>query len=155
MSSGIGLAILVAVLLGLASPAPSIADPSPSTKTPAPVESAKNPKVFENSEFSLNTYTWDWAPWMRSFMDQLEEKWEAPEAYASGGVSGTVVLKVTVTKAGSVAIVDVPDQETRLELVTASVDLVKRLSGLQPLPEHFPEEVLVLVMALKYVKQGQ
>ncbi len=106
--------------------------------------------VAIDGDFSLNTYEWDYAPWMKRFENQLHRVWMAPYAYRVGIISGMTVIKLVVRKDGVPESMEVLKTEGHESLHEASVAALKAFAPYAPLPAHFPEETLVITLGLHY-----
>ena len=100
--------------------------------------------------FSLNTYEWDYAPWMHRFVNELYRYWVAPYAYRLGLLTGHTTIKLVVRKDGTVASMDVVEEEGHQSLHDASVAALRAFAPYAPLPPGFPEENLVITLGLYY-----
>jgi TonB family protein len=99
---------------------------------------------------ALNTYTWDWAPWVKGFQQNLHNHWNAPHAYKLGIISGDVALRITVEKNGHFSEIKIVSNTGHQSFVKASVQTVEKISPAAPLPETFSEEHLIITLSLHY-----
>ncbi|MEN8007634.1 MAG: energy transducer TonB [Candidatus Krumholzibacteriota bacterium] len=106
--------------------------------------------VAFNGDYSLNTYEWDYAPWMTRFQNELYRHWMAPYAYRIGVISGMTVIKLVIRKDGRVQSMEVLETDGHDSLHDASEAALKAFAPYWPLPEHFPEENLVITLGLHY-----
>ena len=106
--------------------------------------------VAIDGDFSLNTYEWDYAPWMKRFENQLHRVWMAPYAYRVGIISGKTVIRLVVAKDGRPLSMEVLETEGHESLHEASIAALKAFAPYAPLPAHFPEETLVITLGLHY-----
>ena len=106
--------------------------------------------VAIDGDFSLNTYEWDYAPWMKRFENQLHRVWMAPYAYRVGIISGKTVIRLVVQKNGVPSAMEVLETEGHDSLHEASIAALKAFAPYAPLPAHFPEETLVITLGLHY-----
>jgi len=106
--------------------------------------------VAIQSDFRLNTIEWDWAPWMNRFTNELYRHWMAPYAYRLGVINGITVIQLVVGKDGRVQSMEVVETEGHQSLHDASEAALKAFAPYWPLPDHFPEENLVITLALHY-----
>ncbi len=106
--------------------------------------------VAIDGDFSLNTYEWDYAPWMRRFENELHRHWMAPYAYRLGVINGVTLIKIVVARDGTLASLEVMETEGHPSLHDASVAALKAFAPYAALPGHFPEENLVITLALHY-----
>jgi outer membrane biosynthesis protein TonB len=106
--------------------------------------------VAIDGDFSLNTYEWDYGPWMRRFQNELYRHWMAPYAYRLGVISGMTVIKLVIRKDGRVESMEVLETDGHQSLHDASEAALKAFAPYWPLPDHFPEENLVITLGLHY-----
>lgn len=106
--------------------------------------------VAIDGDFSLNTYEWDYAPWMHRFTNELYRHWIPPYAYKLGILDGRTVIRLVVAKSGRVEAMDVVDTQGHESLHEASVAALQAFAPYAPLPPHFPEENLVITLGLYY-----
>ena len=106
--------------------------------------------VAIDGDFSLNTYEWDYAPWMKRFENELHRHWVAPYAYRLGVISGMTLIKLVVEKDGRPSVLEIIETDGHESLHTASMAALKAFSPYAPLPAHFPEENLVITLGLHY-----
>jgi hypothetical protein len=106
--------------------------------------------VAFNGNYSLNTYEWEWAPWMTHFQNELYRHWMAPYAYRLGVISGITVIKLVIRKDGRVESMEVLETEGHQSLHDASEAALKAFAPYWALPDNFPEEYLVITIGLHY-----
>ena len=106
--------------------------------------------VAIDGDFSLNTYEWDYAPWMQRFENELHRHWVAPYAYRLGVISGKTLIKLVIEKDGRPSVLQIIETDGHESLHTASMAALKAFAPYAPLPEHFPEENLVITLGLHY-----
>lgn len=100
--------------------------------------------------FSLNTWQWNYGPWMTWFINELHRHWMAPYAYRIGVISGYTVVKIVVEKDGRVSLMNVEETEGHESLHDASTSALKAFQPYKKLPPEFPEENLVITLGLHY-----
>jgi TonB-like protein len=106
--------------------------------------------VAIDGDFSLNTYAWNYGPWMKRFSNQLYRVWMAPYAYRVGIISGKTVIRVVIEKDGFPSSMEILETEGHDSLHEASLAAMKAFAPYAPLPGGFPEERLVIKMVLLY-----
>lgn len=106
--------------------------------------------VAIDGDFSLNTYEWNYGPWMRRFENELHRHWVAPYAYRLGVISGKTVIKIVIEKDGRPSSMEVMETDGHQSLHDASSAALKAFAPYAPLPAHFPEENLVITLGLHY-----
>ncbi len=102
------------------------------------------------NEFQLSTVQWDWAPWIQVFGNELHRHWVSPYAYRLGLINGTTVIRLVVEKDGRPSTMSILDQDGHKSLHDASLAALKAFAPYLPLPDHFPEENLVITLSLHY-----
>ena len=106
--------------------------------------------VAIDGEFSLSTYQWDYAPWIKHFSNQLHRHWKAPYAYYLGLLDGRTRLRMVVEKDGRLSSLEVLETEGHQSLHDASQAALKAFAPYAPLPQDFPEPNLVIILSLHY-----
>ncbi len=101
-------------------------------------------------EFQLSTVQWDWAPWIQVFGNELHRHWVSPYAYRLGLINGTTVIRLVVEKDGRPSSMAILDEDGHESLHDASLAALKAFAPYLPLPDHFPEENLVITLSLHY-----
>ncbi|MFO7654736.1 MAG: energy transducer TonB [Candidatus Krumholzibacteriia bacterium] len=106
--------------------------------------------VAVQGAFSLNTYEWDFAPWMHRFEQDLHRAWRAPYAYALGVISGKTVIRLVVERDGRPSSMEVVETDGHESLHQASASALQAFAPYAPLPPNFPEPQLVITLSLHY-----
>lgn len=102
--------------------------------------------------YSLNTWEWNYAPWMQSFENRLMANWMPPEARRLGLIWGKTVLKVVIEKDGTISAAEILETEGHESLHAASRAALVSSSPLIPLPSHFPLAQLEIHLTMVYPK---
>lgn len=102
--------------------------------------------------YSLNTWEWNYAPWMQSFENRLMANWMPPEARRLGLIWGKTVLKVVVEKDGTISAAEILETDGHESLHAASRAALVSSSPLIPLPSHFPLAQLEIHLTMVYPK---
>jgi hypothetical protein len=103
-----------------------------------------------DGDFALNTYEWNFAPWMRRFTNDLHRAWIAPYAYRLGVIVGFTKIRLVVERDGRPSHLEVVDSQGHDSLHTASVSALRAFAPYAPLPADFPEDHLVILLGLHY-----
>jgi hypothetical protein len=106
--------------------------------------------VAIDGDFSLNTYEWNYGPWMRRFENELHRHWVAPYAYRLGVINGKTIIKLVIEKDGRPSTMEIVETDGHHSLHDASLAALKAFAPYAPLPAHFPEENLVITLGLHY-----
>lgn len=106
--------------------------------------------VARVGDFSLNTWEWNYAPWMQAFGNALMRNWVPPPARQMGLISGKTVLRVVVEKNGLVSVAEIVETEGHQSLHDASRSALLSSSPFAPLPSHFPLAHLEIRLTMFY-----
>lgn len=106
--------------------------------------------VARVDDYSLNTWEWNYAPWMQAFGNTLMRNWVPPPARRMGLISGKTVLRVIVQKNGLVSSAEVIETEGHQSLHDASRAALLSSSPFAPLPSHFPLDHLEIRLTMFY-----
>ena len=100
---------------------------------------------------SLNTYAWDFAPYIFYMKKRLRNHIYPPPAYYQmGAISGEVVLRFKVYPDGNIGDLEMLSYKGHKAFVGTSLNAVKASSPFKPLPENFPEKYLELTWTFIY-----
>lgn len=100
--------------------------------------------------FSLNTYEWNFAPWMRRFVNDLHRAWIPPFAYHMNVIDGYTRIFLVVEPDGRPSRLEIIDRQGHDSLHTASVAALRTFAPYAPLPPDFPEDRLEITLQLHY-----
>ena len=106
--------------------------------------------VALDGDFTLSTYEWNFAPWMRRFANDLHRGWIAPYAYRLGIISGYTRIQLVVERDGRPSAMVVLEENGHESLHTASIAALQAFAPYAPLPPDFPDEQLVILLGLHY-----
>lgn len=101
-------------------------------------------------DYSLNTYEWNYGPWMHRFVQDLHRNWFAPFAYRLGVIWGVTRVRLVVEKDGRPSAMEIVEVEGHDSLHKASIAALQAFAPYAPLPGGFPEEHLVILLSLHY-----
>jgi hypothetical protein len=105
--------------------------------------------------YRLNTYEWNFVPWIRRFANDLQRSWIPPYAYRLGIIHGKTEVRVVVERDGTPTRMDVLANEGHDSFADASVNALKACAPYLPLPPDFPKDQLVIVFTLIYPEWPQ
>ncbi|MHB8080151.1 MAG: energy transducer TonB, partial [Candidatus Krumholzibacteriia bacterium] len=100
--------------------------------------------------FRLNTYEWNFAPWMQRFGQDLRRNWIAPYAYQLGVISGATEMRVVVEPDGRLGALEVRQRQGHESLHLSSEAAVRGAAPFAALPPDFPEPRLEIILTLVY-----
>ncbi len=106
--------------------------------------------VALDGDFTLSTYEWNFAPWMRRFANDLHRGWIAPYAYRLGVISGYTRIRLVVERDGRPSRMEILEENGHASLHTSSINALKAFTPYAPLPADFPDEQLVILLGLHY-----
>jgi outer membrane biosynthesis protein TonB len=101
-------------------------------------------------DFTLNTYEWNFAPWMHRFASDLRRAWIAPYAYRLGIINGYTRIRLVVEPDGRPSSMEILAEEGHESLHQASKAALQAFAPYAPLPRDFPEDRLVILLGLHY-----
>jgi len=101
-------------------------------------------------DFTLNTYEWNFAPWMHRFATDLRRSWIAPYAYRLGIIDGYTRIRLVVERDGRPSSLEILETEGHDSLHKASAAALRAFAPYAPLPPDFPEDQLVILLGLHY-----
>jgi hypothetical protein len=101
-------------------------------------------------DFTLNTYEWNFAPWMHRFASDLRRSWIAPYAYRLGVIDGYTRIRLVVERDGRPSSLEIVEEEGHESLHQASKAALRAFAPYAPLPPDFPEDELVILLGLHY-----
>lgn len=102
-------------------------------------------------DVSLNTYAWDFAPYLLAMKNKIRRNVYPPPAFSQMGmISGETVLRFRVYPDGSVQDLAVLSYSGHPALMETSVNAVKASNPFKQLPDFFPEDYLELTWTFIY-----
>jgi len=105
--------------------------------------------------YRLNTYEWNFVPWIRRFANDLQRSWIPPYAYRLGIIHGQTEVRVVVERDGTPTSIVPLSNEGHPSFEDASVNALKACAPYLPLPPDFPRDQLVIVFTLIYPERPQ
>ena len=103
-------------------------------------------------DVSLNTFAWDYAPWLQHFESKVMRYWFAPPAYSFGILKegGWGLFRLNISKSGRVLDLKLLDEKGHPSLIRTAQSALNNVSPLDPLPADFPESTLVVIVRMTY-----
>jgi hypothetical protein len=98
----------------------------------------------------LSTVAWDFAPWLQRFRAALIRNWQAPYAFHLGLIHGQQRIRVEVGRDGALLALTLLSNEGHESLESASLAAFRAAAPYAPLPDHFPDQRLVMHWTLIY-----
>jgi hypothetical protein len=106
--------------------------------------------VALDGDFTLSTYEWNFAPWMRRFVNDLHRSWIAPYAYKLGIITGYTRIRLVIERDGRPSSMEIVEENGHESLHTASTAALQAFAPYAPLPPDFPDKNLVILLGLHY-----
>jgi outer membrane biosynthesis protein TonB len=101
--------------------------------------------------FSLDTYEWDFAPYMGRLGKQIQRNIYPPPAFTFMGIiSGRTTLRFRISRDGTLLGMELLGYEGHKSLMEASVRAVQLAASFQPLPDDFPKDYLEITAHFEY-----
>lgn len=115
-----------------------------------------NSRTPDLGSFSLNTYNWEFAPYMLRLKRKIEKNIFPPPAFTyMGMISGTSYLKFRISRDGKLEVLEVLDYNGHKSLMETSWRAIEVSAPFEQLPEDFPEEYLEITARFEYfVRRG-
>lgn len=91
--------------------------------------------------FSLNTYAWNWAPYLQNMKEKIDRHLFPPQAFTRMGlINGESLIRFKVYPDGRVDSIEVLDYEGHRSLMETSLNSIKGADPFLPLPKDFPRD---------------
>lgn len=103
-------------------------------------------------EFSLNTWDWNYGPWLQHFSNDYSRALQPPYAFTRLGIiGGTTRVRLVISKDGRLLALDRGECDGHDSLHQATENAINAIKPFRKLPAHFPEEVLILSFTMRYI----
>ncbi len=101
--------------------------------------------------FSLNTYEWDFAPYMLWLKNHVQRNIYPPPAFTHMGIiSGRTVLRFRISRNGKFLGMELIGYDGHKSLMETSVRAVQLSAPFRELPQHFPKDFLEVTAHFEY-----
>lgn len=105
----------------------------------------------ELGSFSLNTYAWDYAPYLLWLKDRIQRNIYPPPAFTQMGIiSGRTVLRFRISRDGVLQNLILLSYEGHKSLMETSLRAVQVSAPFRTLPTDFPEPYLEVTAQFEY-----
>jgi hypothetical protein len=126
--------------------------PAPST-TGAPLDNP-NSRAPQLGNFAINTYAWDYAPYLLWLKNRIEGNIYPPPAFTYlGMISGETQLRFRIYPDGRLEALEMLSTAGHKSLMETSIRAVELSVPLRPLPADFPEPFLEVTALFEYIVQ--
>ncbi|RMD97127.1 MAG: hypothetical protein D6814_10115 [Calditrichaeota bacterium] len=103
-------------------------------------------------DFSLNTYAWDFAPYMIRLKRKIEKNIFPPPAFTYMGIiHGQAILRFRISPEGKLAKLEIVSYNGHKSLLNTSLKAVEVSAPFEPLPDNFPEKYLEVTGRFDYI----
>jgi len=102
--------------------------------------------------FSLNTYAWEYAPYLLWLKNRVQRNIHPPPAFTHMGIiSGQTILRFRIFPDGTLQSLELRGYGGHKALMETSVRAVQLSAPFRPLPKDFPEAYLEITARFDYV----
>jgi hypothetical protein len=106
----------------------------------------------EIGSFSLNTYAWEFAPYLLWLKNQIQRNIYPPPAFTHMGIiNGRTILRFRISRDGILLRLELLNYEGHKSLMETSVRAVQLSAPFRALPKDFPEEYLEVTGHFDYI----
>jgi outer membrane biosynthesis protein TonB len=110
---------------------------------------SRAPKI---GSFSLDTYDWDFAPYMSQLGKKIQRNIYPPPAFTHMGIiSGRATVRFRVSRDGTLLDMELIGYEGHKSLMEASVRAVQLSAPFRALPDDFPKDYLAVTAQFEYI----
>jgi outer membrane biosynthesis protein TonB len=121
-----------------------------------PVYDNRLSRAPELGSFAINTYAWDYAPYLLWLKRRIEQNIYPPPAFTKMGmISGQTQLRFRIYPDGRLEALEVLQTVGHKSLMETSVKAVELSVPLKPLPADFPEPYLEITALFEYLVHGR
>lgn len=121
-----------------------------------PLFDNRQSRAPELGSFSINTYAWDYAPYLLWLKRRIEQNIYPPPAFTRlGMISGQTGLRFRIYPDGRLEALEVLQTVGHKSLMETSVRAVQLSVPLKPLPADFPEPYLEVTALFEYLVNGR
>ncbi len=118
---------------------------------PETIKESKS-SAYKKGGFALNTYDWDFAPYMLALRDKIQANMRPPMSFTRMGIgAGQNIVKFKINRKGELVSVKLLDSETHKTLDDTSMRAVRYSFPHMKLPKDFPEEYLEITGYFNYI----
>ncbi|MBN2088066.1 energy transducer TonB [candidate division KSB1 bacterium] len=110
-------------------------------KKNAPLRQQTESSARNIGGFTLNTYAWDWAPYLLEMKNKIDQNLFPPAAFTRLGIiSGDSIIRFRVFPDGHVENITVLSTNGHQSLMETSQNAIKGSDPFRPLPSDFPRD---------------
>lgn len=116
-----------------------------------PAMDQRESSAVEFGGFQLNTYSWDFAPYLLELRRRIQRNIYPPPAFTYLGLGGNNVLRFRILREGTLVGPKLLEFDGEKVLVETSQKAVETSAPFPPLPENFPEDFLEITARFQYL----
>lgn len=129
----------------------TVTNPGESESVPKVRHDNQDSRALDLGGFSLNTYEWDFAPYVLGVKKKVEPNIFPPPAfYKMGLISGETWLRFKIMPSGELQDLQVIKYEGHKTLMQTSIQAIEISAPFAPLPRDFPEPYLEITARFTY-----
>ena len=108
--------------------------------------------VMNHGGMSLNTYQWEFAPYLLEMKRKVRSHNNPPFAFTHlGAINGDILLRFKVLQDGSVKDLEILASNAHYSLESTSTRAIQFSNQFKPLPSNFPKEYLEITALFSYI----
>ena len=112
-----------------------------------------NSSAYRQGGFALNTYAWDYAPYMLKLRDKIQDNLRPPMSFTRMGIgAGQNIIKFKIDRTGKLLSIKLMDSSAHGTLDETSLRAINYSFPFIDLPKDFPEEFLEITAYFSYIK---
>ncbi|MDO9577643.1 MAG: energy transducer TonB [Candidatus Cloacimonadales bacterium] len=109
-------------------------------------------QVKNHGGMSLNTYQWEFAPYLLEMKQKVQSHNNPPFAFTHlGAIGGDILLRFKVMQDGSVKDLEILASNAHYSLEATSTRAIQFSAPFKPLPVNFPKEYLEITALFSYI----
>ncbi|MCF7793664.1 MAG: energy transducer TonB [Candidatus Cloacimonetes bacterium] len=109
-------------------------------------------EVKDHGGMSLNTYQWEFAPYLLEMKRKVQAHNNPPFAFTHlGAIDGDILLRFKVLQDGTVQDLEILKSTAHYSLENSSTRAIQFSAPFKPLPENFPKEYLEITALFSYI----
>ena len=113
-------------------------------------------QVKNQGGMSLNTYKWEFAPYLLEMKRKVQAHNNPPFAFTHlGAIDGDILLRFKVLQDGSVKDLEILSSNAHYSLEATSTRAIQFSSPFKPLPANFPKDYLEITALFSYIISGK
>jgi len=117
----------------------------------APGRQSLDSRAPDLGSFSLNTYAWDYAPYLLWLRERVQRNIYPPPAFTQMGIiSGRTILRFRITRNGALQNLALLGYEGHKSLMETSMRAIQSSAPFRNLPKNFPEDYLEVTAQFEY-----